>query len=143
MGLRQREFEAKLGSVSIVLAKLLIDRMPTFEREVCEERYIVCALPTLCESCENEESLPASPVLTHPDTLYTNCQWIKIVLRDTSVLHYTNSAEPSIEQENKREDDAARKDPPGDVEWYCRLNFSRPSVEREEVDRCECVDRIH
>lgn len=80
------------------------------EAEVAEECDVLGAFLTLCQLGKNKETPPAL-ALTHPDTLQTHGEVVKIALGDTASPHGALSTDMFEEKIDGGEDDAAGEDP--------------------------------
>jgi hypothetical protein len=105
------------------------DAHPGLERVVCEQSHVVGTLPTLGQFSKDQEPLEASAFATHPYTLQANCQWVEITFCNSALFDDTHGSDPSVDQEDEGQYDAASEDPSRDVERDGRLDLARPFVE--------------
>jgi hypothetical protein len=114
----------------------------TLKRKVRIESNIFSCLPILGQFREDKESSPSTTLLAKPETLYTNGKRVKETASNTTGAHSPKGMDPSVDQDNKRSDDARGKDPSRDMERNGGLNSASPSREGEQVDCSEDVDTV-
>lgn len=70
---------------------------------------------------------------------------IEETLSNTSSSHNSVGAKVLVAEIGHGEDDAAGEYPFRDLEWdeLSRFDLGRPSVERNELVRCETIDSVH
>lgn len=114
----------------------------TFKREVREQSNVLGAFLTLGQLGEDQEPLPAPATRSDPDTLEADGQGVQVALCDAVRSNHPNGADPSVDQEDERNDDADGEHQSRYRKWDRWFDLASPSGEDEQVDCGEGVHRV-
>lgn len=105
--------------------------MLTFKREVGEQSNVFSTLLTLGQLRKDQEPLPTPATLSHADTLEADGQRVQVALCDAARSNRPYGTYPSVDQEDKRQDDAAGENPSRDGKRDTWLYLTSPVIENE------------
>lgn len=110
------------------------ERNGTFELEVDKEGNIIDALAALGQLGEDQEASPSLTRFSQSHTLEDGSQRLEVAFGHATGAQDADGANPSVCEEDVRDDDADGEDPLCDVEVDLWLHLARPLVEGEQVD---------